>query len=280
MAYVNFYKGLAADYVAETHQDGIYQCTDTGDTYIFGVKNSGSEGGDEPYYEFDLESEFPNESGTITAETLEKAQKFLENPTKPIYMKGAGVFCIGIGSTNTLDITINLPRFITTSEARLWVIYSTILSINISTQSYTKGDIGVIQFNSGRDGTKYLSDNGSYRTPEFMGRPFRMDVNCTNGAIAGIPMSDNYRNYVVLLDDFDQALGNEVTFQGELSDGCECNAIFKNNGTEEITVTISNTLVGTFVNLTGDVKIPAGKIAELNLLRVGDTYYLRSAVQS
>lgn len=46
MAYVNFYKGLAADYVAETHQDGIYQCTDTGDTYIFGVKNSGAEGGD------------------------------------------------------------------------------------------------------------------------------------------------------------------------------------------------------------------------------------------
>lgn len=40
MAYANFYKGLAANYVAETHQDGIYQCTDTGDTYIFGVLNS------------------------------------------------------------------------------------------------------------------------------------------------------------------------------------------------------------------------------------------------
>lgn len=46
MAYVNFYKGLAANYVAETHKDGIYQCTDTGDTYIFGVKNSGTGGGD------------------------------------------------------------------------------------------------------------------------------------------------------------------------------------------------------------------------------------------
>lgn len=47
MSFVNFYKGLAADYVAETHQDGIYQCTDTGDTYIFGVLNSGtSDGGD------------------------------------------------------------------------------------------------------------------------------------------------------------------------------------------------------------------------------------------
>lgn len=42
MAYVNFWKGLAANYSAETHAEGIYQCTDTGDTYIFGVKNSGN----------------------------------------------------------------------------------------------------------------------------------------------------------------------------------------------------------------------------------------------
>lgn len=45
MAYVQFWKGLAADYNAASHQDGIYQCTDTGDTYIFGVLNSGSAGG-------------------------------------------------------------------------------------------------------------------------------------------------------------------------------------------------------------------------------------------
>lgn len=43
MAYVNFYKGLASAYVAETHQGGIYQCTDTGDTYVFGVLNKCSE---------------------------------------------------------------------------------------------------------------------------------------------------------------------------------------------------------------------------------------------
>lgn len=44
MAYVNFYKGPAASYVAETHQGGIYQCTDTGDTYVFGVLNRNSDG--------------------------------------------------------------------------------------------------------------------------------------------------------------------------------------------------------------------------------------------
>lgn len=44
MAYVNFYKGPAASYVAETHQGGIYQCTDTGDTYVFGVLNHNSDG--------------------------------------------------------------------------------------------------------------------------------------------------------------------------------------------------------------------------------------------
>lgn len=44
MAYVNFYKGPAASYVAETHQGGVYQCTDTGDTYVFGVLNHNSGG--------------------------------------------------------------------------------------------------------------------------------------------------------------------------------------------------------------------------------------------
>lgn len=41
---VKFYKGIAANYNAADHGNGIYQCTDTGDTYIFGVKNSGSGG--------------------------------------------------------------------------------------------------------------------------------------------------------------------------------------------------------------------------------------------
>ena len=39
MAYVNFYNGPAASYNADTHAGGIYQCTDTNDTYVFGVLN-------------------------------------------------------------------------------------------------------------------------------------------------------------------------------------------------------------------------------------------------
>lgn len=56
MAYVNFYKGLEANYNATDHADGIYQCTDTGDTYIFGIKNSGDVSNiliqteDDPFY--------------------------------------------------------------------------------------------------------------------------------------------------------------------------------------------------------------------------------------
>lgn len=49
MAYVNFYKGPAASYVAETHQGGVYQCTDTGDTYVFGVLNHNSSGASEDF---------------------------------------------------------------------------------------------------------------------------------------------------------------------------------------------------------------------------------------
>lgn len=47
MALVNFWKGLAANYNQATHENGIYQCIDTGDTYIFGSlnKNGGSQEG-------------------------------------------------------------------------------------------------------------------------------------------------------------------------------------------------------------------------------------------
>lgn len=41
---VDFNKGPAASYDAEAHGNGIYQCTDTGDTYIFGIKNGSKSG--------------------------------------------------------------------------------------------------------------------------------------------------------------------------------------------------------------------------------------------
>ena len=65
MAYVNFWKGLAADYVAETHGEGIYQCTDTGDTYIFGVKNSGKGGGNVDFSGYPFISEVSTEEEAI-----------------------------------------------------------------------------------------------------------------------------------------------------------------------------------------------------------------------
>lgn len=43
MSLVNFYKGPESEYLEETHGGGIYQCTDSENTYIFGVKNKSSE---------------------------------------------------------------------------------------------------------------------------------------------------------------------------------------------------------------------------------------------
>lgn len=40
MSYVNFWKLPAAQYNPSTHGKGIFQCSDTGDTYIFGVLNT------------------------------------------------------------------------------------------------------------------------------------------------------------------------------------------------------------------------------------------------
>ena len=49
MATVNFWKGLEANYNVETYKDGIYQCTDTGNTYMFGVLNKNSIGYEDKY---------------------------------------------------------------------------------------------------------------------------------------------------------------------------------------------------------------------------------------
>ena len=40
---INFYKGLEENYSSEQHSEGIYQCTDTGNTYVFGVLNKDGE---------------------------------------------------------------------------------------------------------------------------------------------------------------------------------------------------------------------------------------------
>ena len=44
--FVNFYKGLSQNYNKTIHSNSIYQCTDTDDVYILGVKhsNGGSSG--------------------------------------------------------------------------------------------------------------------------------------------------------------------------------------------------------------------------------------------
>lgn len=40
--YVTFHKGPSSAYDPAQHAGGIYQCTDTQDTWVFGVKNSGA----------------------------------------------------------------------------------------------------------------------------------------------------------------------------------------------------------------------------------------------
>lgn len=85
MAYVQFWKGPAANYNATNHSGGVYQCTDTGDTYIFGVLNSGGGGGVIGLV-LDLENDFPGNSGMISTELFNKINQAITDGV-PIFIK-------------------------------------------------------------------------------------------------------------------------------------------------------------------------------------------------
>ncbi len=67
MAFVEFWKLPAAQYNPSTH--GIFQCSDTGDTYIFGILNSGSEGGSDSLV-LSYENELNNGNNGSLSETV------------------------------------------------------------------------------------------------------------------------------------------------------------------------------------------------------------------
>ena len=138
MAYVNFYKGLAADYVAETHQDGIYQCTDTGDTYIFGVLNSGTSdggGGTQADAYYLPEAVFSLSAGASMedvvqalggqAKVLELAQEVLENGKKAWLHKYASTM-----ESYTIPVSVTCFSFILRN---LFISYSSAYESSVIT---------------------------------------------------------------------------------------------------------------------------------------------------
>lgn len=114
---VDFNKGPAASYDAEAHGNGIYQCTDTGDTYIFGIKNGGKNGlipsTDLPEPHKNLIKDMISLSNTPSTQILPSWQAFVDSVTwegqqslnfyeGPI--SAFGVSNVGLGTDNTAGL--------------------------------------------------------------------------------------------------------------------------------------------------------------------------------
>ena len=164
MAYVNFWKGLAANYSAETHAEGIYQCTDTGNTYIFGVKN-------QPALVVNLQEDFPLGNTEVNPSVCLKYVNAIENKV-PI---------IQVATTSKGDVR-QYPIIVYVSEETITIVVNeddvsaSVVAINISkivvnrlNGSYTRTSFGRDQlgFSFGGDGTKFLSDDGTYKAPDI-----------------------------------------------------------------------------------------------------------------
>ena len=79
---VEFYKGPASGYDAGSHSNGIYQCTDTSDTYIFGVLNKGGKG----IRVLDFATDFKGGSGNMDGDLYNTLKQELSDGV-PMFIK-------------------------------------------------------------------------------------------------------------------------------------------------------------------------------------------------
>lgn len=113
---VDFNKGPAASYDAEAHGNGIYQCTDTGDTYIFGIKNGGKNGlipsTDLPEPHKNLIKDMLSLSNTPSTQILPSWQAFVDSVTwedqQSLNFYDGPISAFGVVSTENQDTTTSL----------------------------------------------------------------------------------------------------------------------------------------------------------------------------
>lgn len=175
MAYVNFWKGPAADYVAETHGEGIYQCTDTGDTYIFGVKNSGSAGGGTSENEIYV-VDYTNTGldGHIDYNAVKEAI----DSNKVIYIKiSYSGFISLIPALGYINPSGNSEAVIVYHTVERGIVLGDGKTLNLSLRTlivdqdstFNVGDLTSISLMVGADGTKFLGDDGNYHAIDLSG---------------------------------------------------------------------------------------------------------------
>lgn len=103
--YVTFHKGPSSAYDPAQHAGGIYQCTDTQDTWVFGVKNSGAAA--QPAANVIPLEEMQAANGTLPEETMAKIEDSAQRGTPLFARSSAGnLYPLFIYSNNSTNICV------------------------------------------------------------------------------------------------------------------------------------------------------------------------------
>lgn len=176
MSLVNFYKGKSYDYNEDNHSNGIYQCIDTGDTYIFGVKN-GNSANDGNILIIDMDDLMEDEN-TISLNSFNQINNAITNNYKQIIFKSAYIDA----NEQQIDYFPVIKSLKESSYIYLYIISSigmspelivgdmfylessSIIVLAIDTTTRNVLQYNLISNDITGDGTKFLSDNGFYKS--------------------------------------------------------------------------------------------------------------------
>lgn len=152
---INFYRGLEENYSAELHGGGIYQCSDTGNTYVFGVLNW-----NENQITLDYTADLAGGNGTISEDVLSKIQTALSNNKIVVVRNNNDIFPLVV-KDDTDTITIHGLSYYEDSQYNSIQYYEYV--ITKATRAIVTNTKDIPHFTSTGEGTQYLSDDGTYK---------------------------------------------------------------------------------------------------------------------
>lgn len=250
MAYVQFWKGLAANYRAESHSGGIYQCTDTGDTYIFGTLNSGKEGSDLVIGET-AGTAFDGARGKAVEDEVDDL-KLTDNRLRLLK-----------------KVLVNNLKFFTQANDTQLML------------SYWLGDLHP-------DSGNWLGSSISIPIPNATTTADGVMSAADKKKLDGISsrtkygQNDNVTDYEVNLscEVWDMGVDSDCTLttSGSLQNGEECFVVLKNDSTDSINVSLPNGAIRTDGKTDTNVSVPAEGYMEMSILKTSIGYLYRIVV--
>ena len=224
----------------------------------------------------DLTTLFPNESGTLSDENYQKIVNAWENRVSLAYMDDSYIPIIITKTTEPKEkyfITISAIMYENTGAT------IPILAIEIyADKTYTQVT-NLLQLTNRGDGTKYLSDNGQYRTPPtatpttagYMSAEDKTNLDNAivpkNVTVATTLTGLSIANYSIKVT---LSAASALSFASTPYEGWECMIDIKNSGSSAITQALPN--APGWQCDEASITIKAGKIASISVRYVHSAY--------